>query len=97
VNEAYVERVLAAVETVAPGHVTTYGLVADRVGGGPRQVGSVLSHFGHSVPWWRCVRADGRLAPHLMLDAQEHWALEKTPVKNGRVDMALAVDPDFVG
>ena len=50
-----------------------------------------MSQYGESVPWWRVVRANGTLPPHLMLDAQEHWALEGTPVRNGRVDVAKAV------
>lgn len=92
-DEAYVEKVLRVVESVRAGHVTTYGMVAEIVGGGPRQVGSVMSQYGHGVPWWRCVRADGGLAPHLMIDAQEHWALERTPMRaTGRVDMTAAVD-----
>lgn len=90
-DDEYVERVLRMVEAVPTGRVTTYGIIADSVGGGPRQVGSVMSQYGHGVPWWRCVRADGRLAAHLMLDAQEHWALEETPMRNGHVDMAHAV------
>lgn len=90
-DESYVERVLARVEAIDPGRVLTYGLIADELGGGARQVGRVMSQYGESVPWWRVVRANGTLPPHLMLDAQEHWALEGTPVRNGRVDVAKAV------
>jgi alkylated DNA nucleotide flippase Atl1 len=40
VDEDYVEAVLALVEQVPPGRVTTYGALAEAVGsGGPRQVG----------------------------------------------------------
>ena len=39
-QEEYVERVLEYVERVPRGRVTTYGAIADVVGGGPRQVGS---------------------------------------------------------
>ena len=31
--------------------------------GGPRQVGRVMALYGGAVPWWRVVRADGRLLP----------------------------------
>lgn len=59
-DEAYVEAVLAVVETVEAGAVTTYGAVAAAVGrAGPRQVGRVMSLHGDAVPWWRVVRADG--------------------------------------
>jgi len=43
------------------------------------------------VEWWRVVRADGTLPAHLMIEAQEHWAREKTPVRRGRVDVERAV------
>ena len=62
--EEYVEAVLALLETVPPGRVTTYGALADAVGSrGPRSVGRVMSTHGGSVPWWRVVRADGTLPP----------------------------------
>lgn len=60
--DAYVEAVLSLVETVPAGRVTTYGALADAVGSrGPRSVGRVMATHGGSVPWWRVVRADGRL------------------------------------
>lgn len=61
VDERYVEAVLAVVESVEAGRVTTYGAVAAAVGrGGPRQVGRVMSLHGDAVAWWRVVHADGR-------------------------------------
>lgn len=92
----FVEAVLDVVERIRRGRVRSYGSIAEELGrGGPRQVGQVMSFYGHGVPWWRVVRADGRLAPHLMVDAQEHWLAEGTPVRNGRVLMAEAFDdPD---
>jgi alkylated DNA nucleotide flippase Atl1 len=88
----FTEAVLAFVERVPSGHVVTYGLIADHLGqGGARQVGRVMSLEGAAVPWWRVVRANGTLPPHLMLDAQREWSAEKTPVKRGRVDVPAAV------
>ncbi|MFL6089050.1 MAG: MGMT family protein [Aeromicrobium sp.] len=92
----FTEAVLALVERVPPGRVVTYGLVADHLasrghGGGARQVGKVMSLEGAAVPWWRVVRANGTLPPHLVVDAQREWAREKTPVKRGRVDVPEAV------
>ncbi len=79
-------------EQIPPGRVLTYGLIAQELGeGGPRQVGQVMSRVGHVVCWWRVVRADGTLPAHLMLEAQEHWAREGTPVRRGRVDVGRAV------
>lgn len=88
------ERVLERVEAIAVGRVMTYGLIADELGeGGPRQVGRVMALEGSAVPWWRVVRADGSLPAHLMVEAQQHWREESTPVKRGRVDVAAAVGP----
>jgi alkylated DNA nucleotide flippase Atl1 len=90
--EDFTEAVLAFVERVPAGRVVTYGLIADRLGrGGARQVGRVMSLEGAAVPWWRVVRANGSLPPHLMVDAQKAWSDEKTPVKRGRVVVAEAI------
>lgn len=111
-REEYVEAVLAVVGLIPAGSVLAYGDVAELLGsGGPRQVGSVLSHYGSSVPWWRVLRASG-LAP----DGHESEALscylrEGTPLRGDyreyartgegrwRVDLAAArwepSDADF--
>ena len=89
--EDFTEAVLAFVDRVPAGRVVTYGLIADHLGrGGARHVGRVMSLEGAAVAWWRVVRADGSLPPHLVVDAQREWAREKTPVKRGRVDVAGA-------
>jgi alkylated DNA nucleotide flippase Atl1 len=90
--EAYVEAVLAVVEAVPPGRVTTYGAIADAVGSrGPRSVGRVMSTFGGSVPWWRVVRADGSLPRSHDEEARLHYLSEGTPFRpSGRVDLARA-------
>jgi alkylated DNA nucleotide flippase Atl1 len=95
-EEDFTEAVLAFVETVPPGRVVTYGQIADHLAGvghrgGARHVGRVMALEGAAVAWWRVVRADGTLPPHLVVDAQREWAREKTPVKRGRVDVAKAV------
>ena len=78
----YVEAVLALVEQVPPGRVTTYGALADEVGfGGPRRVGRVMSQFGGPVPWWRVVRADGSLPPSHGDEARAHYLDEGTPLR----------------
>jgi len=91
VQEEYVERVLELIERIPPGRVTTYGALADVVGGGPRQVGSVMARNGGPVPWWRVIRADG--TPPLCHDgrAHAHYVEERTPtLPSGRVDMRSA-------
>ena len=51
----YVEAVLELVALIPAGTAVAYGDVAELLGaGGPRQVGSVMSHHGSSgVPSWR--------------------------------------------
>jgi len=94
--EEYVERVLACVEAVPRGRVTTYGAIAEVVGaamggGGPRLVGSVLAAHGGPVPWWRVVRADGTLPPSHQGEARQAYLEEGTPLRpSGNVDMAAA-------
>lgn len=95
-DEAYVERVLALVERIPPGRVLPYGRVAELLAGGygPRYVGRIMSTYGDTVCWWRVPRADGTMAPVLMIEAQARWAEEGTPVRNGRVHVAEALwDP----
>lgn len=78
----YAERVLEVAETVPPGRVMTYGDVAEWLEeGGPRQVGRVMSHYGGAVPWWRVVRADGRLLPGHEREALGHYRAEGTPLR----------------
>ena len=90
-TDEYVERVLSCVERVPVGRVTTYGAIAALVGGGPRQVGSVMAHHGGPVPWWRVVRADGSLPPSHGDEARAHYAEEGTPCNGaGQVQMREA-------
>lgn len=90
--EEYVEAVLACVEQVPRGRVTTYGAIADAVGRhGPRQVGNVMSQHGGGVPWWRVVRADGSLPPSHGDEARQCYLEEGTPLRpSGAVDLRAA-------
>lgn len=87
----FAEAVLSLVESIPAGHVMTYGQIAAVLArGGPRGVGGVMARDGQAVAWWRVVRANGTLPAHLMIDAQEHWRLERTPLVRGVVDVAQA-------
>ena len=87
--EEYVEQVLSVVEAIPRGRVTSYGAIAGVVGGGPRQVGKVMSPHGGRVPWWRVVRADGSLPPSHEDEARPHYLDEGTPLRSsGAIDMA---------
>ncbi|MGI9156517.1 MAG: MGMT family protein [Marmoricola sp.] len=91
-SEEYVEQVLSLVEQVPPGRATTYGLIAEALGGGPRQVGNVLAREGGGVPWWRVVRADGSLPPSHQGRAREEYLVEGTPMRpSGSIDIREAV------
>jgi alkylated DNA nucleotide flippase Atl1 len=91
-REEIVERVLSVVEQVPAGRVTTYGAIAEVIGGGgPRRVGNVMSAYGGPVPWWRVVRSDGRPPPCHDGEADEHYDAEGTPrTPTGRIDMPKA-------
>lgn len=95
-DDEFVEAVLAVVEQVPPGRVTTYGAIADAVAqrlgrGGPRQVGQVMAGYGGPVPWWRVVRADGSLPSSHDHRARQEYLVEGTPLLPGRsVDLKRA-------
>jgi alkylated DNA nucleotide flippase Atl1 len=78
----FADRVLTAAERIPPGRVLTYGDIAGQLGeGGPRQVGRVMALYGGAVPWWRVVRADGRLLPGHERSALGHYRAEGTPMR----------------
>jgi alkylated DNA nucleotide flippase Atl1 len=82
----FADRVLAAAEGIPPGRVQTYGDIASRLGeGGPRQVGRVMALYGGAVPWWRVVRADGRLLPGHERRALAEYRAEGTPLRDSGV------------
>ena len=77
----YVEAVLALVELVPPGAAVAYGDVAELLGsGGARQVGSVMSHHGSGLPWWRVLRANGEAPQGLQAEALQFYVREGTPL-----------------
>ncbi|BCW76352.1 MGMT family protein [Arthrobacter sp. NicSoilB11] len=99
----YVQAVLAVVRLVPPGSAVSYGDVAELLGsGGPRQIGSVMSHHGGGVPWWRVLKASGHVpegheAEALILYLEEGTALLgdfssylRTGEGRWRVDLAAA-------
>jgi alkylated DNA nucleotide flippase Atl1 len=94
--EEYAELVLACVERIPRGRVTTYGAIAEVVGaqlggGGPRQVGAVMAAYGGPVPWWRVVRADGSLPASHQDEARQAYLEEGTPLRaSGRIDLDRA-------
>jgi alkylated DNA nucleotide flippase Atl1 len=84
---AFEQDVAQVLRGLGAGEVVSYAWVANEAGH-PRRaraVGRFLAQHGDGYPWWRVVRADGRLvSPH----AREQEALlraEGVTVVNGRV------------
>lgn len=78
----FVESVLETVERIPAGRVMTYGDVAYAVGSNsPRGVGRVMALFGHAVPWWRVVPANGHPPQGHSRLALPHYLEEGTPLR----------------
>jgi methylated-DNA-protein-cysteine methyltransferase related protein len=83
------DLVLKRVQSVPPGHVTTYG---DLWPGAPRAAGAVLAEcHDPDVPWQRIVRADGSLPKGAR--QRELLEAEGVPFRGQRVDMKAAWVP----
>ncbi|WP_125609714.1 MGMT family protein [Specibacter cremeus] len=96
---AYIDAVLEVAEAIPAARVLSYGDIAVLLdSGGPRQVGSVMSHHGSAVAWWRVIRASGEPPQCHEAHALEHYRTERTPLRGKttgadarwRVDMAAA-------
>jgi methylated-DNA-protein-cysteine methyltransferase related protein len=90
--------VWALARRVPPGRATTYGLLAEAYYGvhrGARGVGQAMARCPGDVPWWRVVRADGRMKDAPGADEQRaRLAEEGVPLTaDGRVDWARAGGP----
>jgi methylated-DNA-[protein]-cysteine S-methyltransferase len=57
---AYTKRVLKATLAIPVGYVTTYGAIAEAVGGGPRAVGNTMAcnRFAPIIPCHRVIKSD---------------------------------------
>lgn len=71
------QHVLEVLRGLQPGEVVTYGEVAREAGypGAARAVGNLL-RGSEGLPWWRVVRADGRLVPGLEEEQARRLAAE---------------------
>ena len=86
----FAERVAAAVASIPPGSVATYGEVAVEAGfavGASRAVGNVLQRVD-GLPWWRVVTAGGRLVPGLEDRHAQLLRAEGVALVGGRVRLA---------
>lgn len=86
----FAERVAAAVASIPPGTVATYGEVALEAGftvGASRAVGNVLQQV-EGLPWWRVVTAGGRLVPGLEDRHAQLLRAEGVTLTRGRVRLS---------
>ncbi len=79
------------------GEVVSYKEVALRAGypGAARAVGNVLA-ASVGLPWWRVVRADGRLAAHSRDEQAARLRREGVSVRDGRAVMMVARSGNFL-
>lgn len=82
----FTDRVCSIIQGLRPGEVATYGEIAEEAGfpGAARAVGNVLAS-SDDLPWWRVVRADGRLAVNHANWQARLLRREGIVVKRGRV------------
>lgn len=88
--QEYVEAVLAFVERIPPGHVMTYGSIADALAdasgrNSARRVGTIMAMHGGAVPWYRVVGAGGRLPQGHENEARRRLEAEGVPFRSERV------------
>jgi methylated-DNA-protein-cysteine methyltransferase-like protein len=80
-------QVVAVLRSLRPGDLVTYGEVASQAGfpGAARAVGNLLRTTPLPLPWWRVVRADGRLASGHRDEQGRRLRAEGVTVSEGRV------------
>jgi methylated-DNA-protein-cysteine methyltransferase-like protein len=100
----FTAAVWALARQVPPGRATTYGQLAEcqlfdqpnrRRAMAARAVGQAMARCPGDVPWWRVVRADGRMKDGPGADEQRaRLAEEGVPLTaDGRVDWTRAGGP----
>ncbi len=81
------DEITAVIGSLAPGEVVSYGDVAHDAGrpGAARAVGALLASTDVELPWWRVVRADGRIVTHKAARQAALLRAEGVVVRDGRV------------
>ena len=80
------QQVIGRIRRLKPGEVASYGEIAEEAGfpGAARAVGAVLARSS-GLPWWRVVRADGRLVAPNEKEQARRLKKEGVTVVRGRV------------
>ena len=89
------QRIRETIREIPQGRVASYGQIAEIAGvpRGARQVGYALRHLpqGHDVPWYRVIRASGRIALEKGSDGfneqSKRLMMENVTILEGRIDM----------
>jgi methylated-DNA-protein-cysteine methyltransferase related protein len=81
------DEITAVVASLASGEVVSYGDVAHDAGrpGAARAVGALLASTDVELPWWRVVRADGRIVTQQAGRQAALLRAEGVVVRRGRV------------
>ncbi|QZH69401.1 MGMT family protein [Mycolicibacterium farcinogenes] len=86
VAEAHIEHVRALVSQIPPGHIVTYGDIAEAAGlSSARTVGWIMRIDSSDLPWHRVILASGRPAPHLANRQLELLRAEGVLADDGQV------------
>jgi methylated-DNA-protein-cysteine methyltransferase-like protein len=86
VDPSFETAVIEVIRALRPGEVASYGEIAEEAGfpRAARAVGTLLSRTS-GLPWWRVVRADGRLASGKVDEQRRRLEKEGVKVVRGRV------------
>jgi methylated-DNA-protein-cysteine methyltransferase-like protein len=88
-DEQTVERVREVVASIPAGTVLSYGDVAALAGArSARLVGRIMAIDSADLPWYRVLRADGTVAPHLAREQLARLRAEGVLAVDGRVPMS---------
>ena len=90
-TEEQLERVRDLVASIPLGRVATYGDIASAAGlSSARTVGWIMRTDSADLPWHRVLGASGRPAAQLARRQLAKLELEGVPIRDGRVDLAVA-------
>jgi len=79
-------EVIRAIKRLRRGQLASYGEIAEEAGfpGAARAVGGVLARTD-GLPWWRVIRADGRLVAPNKKEQARLLRKEGVPIERDRV------------
>jgi methylated-DNA-protein-cysteine methyltransferase-like protein len=87
-TDDFTEAVIATIEAIPAGEISTYGEIAQESGypGAARAVGNLLRTVP-GLPWWRVITSTGRLVPEKEAEHARLLRAEGVSVMKGKVTM----------